>query len=90
MTKDKLTKKDVELIRDDFFSNIKSKTSKEIKKMKKLANSKKVCLKHQKRLFCLECFEPFRGEEKVRISKGFKVITCSCGKVKRMKLVVSC
>lgn len=87
MTKEKLTKKEVENIRDEFFSNIGRKSPKDIKKMKKLANSKRVCLRSQKRLFCAGCFEPFVGNEKIRITKGFKVITCDkCGKIKRIKL----
>ena len=87
MTKNKLTKKEVEKIRDEFFSNIEEKSSKEIIKIKKLANSKRVCLKDQKRLFCAGCFEPFIGSEKIRISNGFKSITCGkCGKIKRIKL----
>lgn len=87
MSKEKLTKREIEEIRDEFFSNIKSKSSKEIMKMKKLANSKRVCLRHQKRLFCTSCFEPYKGKEKIRISNGFKTITCSeCGKIRRIKL----
>jgi len=85
--KEKLTKKEIENVRDEFFSNIKSKTPKEIMKMKKLANSKRVCLRHQKRLFCTSCFEAYLGNEKIRISNGFKTITCDkCGKIRRVKL----
>lgn len=71
---------------DDFFEDIKNKTSSEIKKIKKLAMHNKISLKDNKKKFCKKCLSPYL-EPKIRIKSGNKVITCeNCGAIKRIKL----
>jgi len=70
-----------------FFEEIKSKTSKEIKKIKKLAQSRNLKLKERKKYFCNKCLVPFSGKEKIRVKNKVKTITClSCNAVSRWKI----
>jgi RNase P subunit RPR2 len=83
----KISKTESELKIIDFFADIKSKTSKEIKKIKKLAMSQKISLKRFRKEFCKKCLNPYSGKEKVRISNGIKSITCEkCGYISRWKI----
>lgn len=83
MNKEKLTRQEIEHIKKDFFSDIKNKSPKEIKKIKKLAASKRVSLKEEKNLFCRKCLSPYLGDEKIRVNRQKKMITCEkCGAVK--------
>ncbi len=69
---------------ENFFRNIKSKTPKKIKKIKRLAMNKKISLKDKRKLFCKYCFKPYSVKDKIRIKNKMKIIECSgCGGVSR-------
>ncbi|MCR4327274.1 MAG: hypothetical protein NUV46_01710 [Nanoarchaeota archaeon] len=71
----------------NFFIEIKDKSPKEIKKIKKLSENQRISLGEHKKNFCKKCLFPFNGNEKIRIKKGSKTIECkNCGKIKRIKL----
>jgi len=71
----------------NFFSDIKNKTPKEIKKIKRLAMKNNLPLKEKRKLFCKKCFNPF-VESSIRIKNDFITITCEkCGFKNRWKIV---
>ena len=71
---------------EDFFSEIKTKNSEEVKKIKKLAMSHNVPLKERRKLFCKRCLNPYI-KPKVRIKKGMKSTACeNCGYVSRWRI----
>jgi len=85
--KSNISKKQAEQNIKDFFLDIKSKTSNQLKKIKSLAMNKKISLKNKRKLFCKFCLTPYFGNEKVRIKKGIKSVECkNCGKVNRWKI----
>ena len=68
------------------FKNIKNKTPKEIKKIKRFAMSYNIPLKENRKLFCKKCYAPYKNS-KVRIKNKMKSVICeSCGNVGRWKL----
>ena len=70
-----------------FFSEIKDKSPKEIKKIKKSAMGQNISLKENKKLFCKYCLNPHSGKEKVRIKNKIKIIEClNCKKISRWKI----
>ena len=71
---------------EEFFKEIKSKTPREIRKIKRVAMSMKISLKEKKKLFCPGCFNIYSGQEKIRIKNGIKSVRCSCGLVVRWKI----
>ena len=69
-----------------FFSDIKNKTPKEIKKIKKLAMSHNIKLKEFRKKFCKKCLSPYKNP-KIRIKNKIKSITCeNCGYISRYKI----
>jgi len=71
----------------NFFDKIKSKSPKEIKKIKKLAMGQNIPLKEKRKLFCRFCLTPFSGKEKIRIKNKTKIIEClNCKKISRWKI----
>jgi len=85
--KEKISKTEAKEKIKEFFDKIKSKSPKEVLKIKKLSMKNRITLGINKKLFCSDCFEPYLGNEKIRITKGFKTVTCEkCGKVKKIKL----
>ncbi len=84
---ERISKTEVKEKVEKFFKNIKGKTPKEIKKMKKLAMKYNISLGDRRKLFCKECFVAFNPKNhKVRIKKGKKVIICGgCSYVTRWK-----
>jgi RNase P subunit RPR2 len=85
--KSKLSRSQIQNQIKDFFSDIKNKSSQEIKKIKKLAMSKNIPLKEKRKLFCKKCLAPYSGKEKIRINKGIKSTRCeNCGNISRWKL----
>ena len=73
----------------EFFqsNNIKNKTSKEIKKIKRLMMSYNIKLKDKRKLFCKKCLMPFNEKNKIRTSKDYKIIICdNCGYKARWKI----
>ncbi len=82
----KLSKTEAQKQIQEFFSNIKNKTPREIKKIKKLAMSYNIKLGEKKKLFCKKCYEPYKNS-KIRIKKKIKSIVCKeCGHVSRWKM----
>jgi len=82
----KISKTDAEKQIKEFFEKIKNKSPKEIKKIKKLAMSKKIPLKNIKKTFCKKCFFPYNNP-KIRIKKNIKSIVCkNCRYISRWKL----
>ena len=87
MQRAKLSKHETKEKIQKFFIEIKNKTPKEIKKIKKISKNQKVPLKENKKLFCKDCLTPFKGNEKIRIKKDYKTIKCAiCEKLKRIYL----
>ena len=72
----------------DFFLTIKDKTTKEIKKIKRLAMHYHISLHDYKKLYCKKCFSVFNSKNsEIRIKKGFKIVKCrECGNIRRCKL----
>ena len=71
----------------EFFKEIRNKTPKEVKKIKRLAMNKKIPLKEERKLFCKKCLTPYYGKEKIRIKKRRKSVECGdCGFVARWEL----
>jgi RNase P subunit RPR2 len=84
--KTKISKKEVEKQINEFFADIKNKTPKQVKKIKKLAMSKNIALKQLRKKFCKKCFSPYKTP-KIRIKNKIKTITCeNCQYVSRWKL----
>jgi len=83
----KLSKSEANKEIEEFFSNLKSKTPKEIKKIKRLAANSNIRLGEKRKLFCKKCLAPYKNP-KVRITKGTKTVECeNCGYVVRYKIL---
>jgi RNase P subunit RPR2 len=83
----KPSKTDAEKQIKNFFEDIKNKSAKEVKKIKKLAMSESIPLKNLRKTFCKKCLVPFTRDEKIRIKNGIKSITCKeCENVNRWKI----
>jgi RNase P subunit RPR2 len=63
---------------EEFFSNIKSKTPKEVKKIKKISASYNIKLRDKKKLFCKKCLAPYKNP-KIRIQNSKRIIICKEG-----------
>lgn len=86
----KISKTETENKLKDFFQEIKKKTPKEIKKIKKIAMNQNIPLREKRKFFCKFCLTPYSGKEKIRIKKGIKNITCdNCNKISRRKIKLS-
>jgi len=71
---------------EEFFSDIKNKTPKEIKKIKRLAMKHNLPLKGKRKLFCRKCLAVYKNP-KIRIKHNLKTIICeNCGNVGRWRL----
>jgi hypothetical protein len=64
----------------------KNPSKEEIRKIKKLAASKNIKLKDERKKFCRKCYSLFNSDSQIRIKKGFKTIKCRCGYVSRYRL----
>ena len=85
----KISKKEAKKQIEEFFLNIKGKTPKEVKKIKKLAMSFNLPLKEKRKTFCKKCFSPHQVK-KIRIRNKVKSVTCKdCGYVNRWKIKTS-
>lgn len=85
----KISKKDAQKQVDDFFSNIKNKTSKQIKKIQNLSKNYSIKLGNKRKFFCKRCLNPY-NDSKIRINKEIKSIKCkNCGYVSRWKIKLS-
>jgi len=84
--KERFSKTETEKKIKEFFEEVENKSSKEIKKIKKLAMGKNIPLKELGKKFCKKCFSPF-GNSKTRIRNGMKIIECkNCGQISRWKI----
>ena len=71
---------------DLFFSDMKSKNSKNVRKMKKLAMNHNIKLGDRKKLFCKKCFTPHNNSS-INLKKSFMNIICGkCAHKNRWKL----
>jgi len=81
----KLSKTEAKEKITDFFKNIENKSSKDVKRIKKIAMSQNIPLKELRKKFCKKCYSPIQG--KTRINNKIKNITCKeCGNVNRWKI----
>jgi len=81
--KNNLSKTDTKKEIEKFFSDIKNKSSKEVKKMKRLAMSQNIPLKEKRKLFCKKCYSVYQ-KPKIRIKNKIKSVTCeNCGGISR-------
>jgi len=83
--KNKISKLGAKKQIQEFFSNIKDKSPREVRKIKRFAMSKNIPLKDLRKTFCKKCFAPYKNQ-KIRIKKGMKIMTCGdCGYISRWK-----
>jgi predicted Zn finger-like uncharacterized protein len=81
-----LSKKEAKKKIEEFFLEVKNKTPKEIKKMKKLAMNYNIPLKEKRKLFCKNCYSIYKNS-KIRIKNKLKIVKCSnCNHVSRIKI----
>lgn len=84
--KKQLSKTAAKMEIEEFFKDIKNKTHKEIKKIKKLAMAYNLPLKEKRELFCKKCFSAYRKPE-IRIKNKVKSVVCeNCGYISRWKM----
>ncbi len=77
--KNKISKLGVKKQIQEFFSNIKDKSPREVRKIKRLAMSKNIPLKDLRKTFCKKCLSPYKNP-KTRVKKGMKIVICkNCG-----------
>ena len=70
---------------EKFFSNVKSKSPKDIKKIKRFAMHHNIQLKDLRKKFCKKCFSP--NLKTISTKNKVKRVFCEeCGKVSRFKL----
>lgn len=85
MKKD-LSKSEAKKKISEFFSEVKSKSPKELKKIKRLSMKNRLSLKEYKPLFCKKCFTSYTSP-KIRIKNKVKVTECEkCGHKSRKRL----
>ncbi|MAH03560.1 hypothetical protein CMI39_02115 [Candidatus Pacearchaeota archaeon] len=84
----KLIKSEARKQVQEFFSNIKNKSPKQLKKIKRLAMNNNIPLKESRKLFCKKCYIVFnQNNSKIRIKKGKKIVAClNCNYISRWKL----
>ncbi|GAI12484.1 unnamed protein product, partial [marine sediment metagenome] len=58
--KNKISKSDAKKQIQEFFSNIKDKTPREVRKIKRFAMSKNIPLKDLRKTFCKKCLNPYK------------------------------
>jgi len=82
----KASKTEAEKNIEEFFTDIRDKTTKDVKKIKKLSMSKNIKLGEKRKLFCKKCLMPHKNSS-IRIKKGIISITCgNCGFVNRWRV----
>lgn len=84
--KTKISKTEAKEQIDEFFSHIKEKTSKDVKKIKNLAMKHNIKLGDKRKLFCKKCFNSYVNSS-INLKNGFLNIECSnCGYKSRWKI----
>ena len=82
----KLPKTEVKKQIRGFFLEIRKKSVKQVKKIKRLAMSHNIKLKEKRKLFCRKCLAPYKNP-KIRIKNKIKIMTCkNCDYVARWKI----
>jgi len=82
----KISKQEAEKEIDEFFKNIKGKSSAGVKKIKRLAMNKSIKLGERKKLFCKKCLTPYNNP-KIRIKKGIKLVICeNCNSISKWNI----
>ncbi len=82
----KLSKTETKKQVQDFFSDIRSKSPEQVKKIKKLAMGHNISLREFKKKFCKKCLTPYMNP-KIRIRNKVKSVTCkNCSYVARWKI----
>ena len=81
----KLSKTEAEKEIREFFEDVKDKSPKEIRKIKKLAMSYNIQLKEKRKKFCKKCYSP---DLKIKgIKNRIKTIECeNCGNLMKWKI----
>jgi len=71
---------------EEFFLNIKDKTPKEVKKIKKLAMGFNLPLKEKRKTFCKKCLSPYKNP-RIRIRNKIKSVVCKdCDYIGRWRI----
>jgi len=71
---------------ENFFSDLKNKTPKDVKKIRRFAASYKIQLKDKGKKFCKKCNSIYEFP-KIRIKSGKKIIQCEkCLNITRYKI----
>jgi len=82
----KISRKEAKKQIEEFFLNIKDKTPKEVKKIKKLSMSFNLPLKEKRKTFCKKCLNPYKVK-KIKIRNKIKSVVCeNCGYVNRWRI----
>ena len=82
----KLPKQEVIKKIEEFFSEINSKTPKQVKKIKRLAMKHNIPLGEKRKLFCKKCLMPHK-DSSIRIKNDMIAITCGeCENKNRWKI----
>ncbi len=81
-----ISKSEAEKQIQEFFKDIKNKTIREVKKIKRLAMKKNIPLRKLRKLFCKKCFTPYQNP-KIRIKNKIKSVACEgCGYVAKWRI----
>lgn len=81
----KLSKTEAKKEIEEFFKDVRNKSPKEIKKIKKLAMRYNIPLKEKRKLFCKYCFSP--NLKVIGTKNKIKKVRCeNCGKVSRWRI----
>ena len=84
--KKELSKKEAEKQIEEFFSDLKDKTPKQVKKIKKLAMAYNIKLGEKRKMFCKKCLTPYT-DFGIRVKNGMIIMTCgNCGYKSRWKV----
>ncbi|MBU2053027.1 MAG: hypothetical protein ABIJ14_00525 [Nanoarchaeota archaeon] len=82
----KISKAEAKKQIEEFFKDIKCKTSKDVKKIKRLGMRHNIPLKEKRKMFCKKCLTPYQNPN-IKIKKGLKIVNCkNCGYVSRWRL----
>lgn len=82
----KLSKTEAQKQIESFFSDVKNKTSNEVKKIKRLAMRYNIKLGEKRKLFCKKCYDPYKNFS-IKIKKDVLSINCSkCSYTSRWRI----
>lgn len=80
------SKKEAEKQIEDFFSSLKDKTARDVKKIKRLAMAHNIKLGEKRKFFCKMCLSPHK-DASIRIKNDIISINCGgCGYTSRWKI----